>query len=118
MENNEALKLQPLRSNDELERENQSLRNQAESYARDFTSLRQQLDGLLQPIINRYMQDAFMDYVRDMDYDIRDALDLQDVVTESTLEDYAKEEDISEAVRETLETFIQDGTLSVRLEVS
>lgn len=117
MENIDHLKLQPLRSNDELERENQSLRNQAESYARDLTSLKQQLDALLVPVIDRYMQDAFMDYVRDMDYDIRDALDLQDVVTETTLEDYAKADDLSDAVRETLETFVQDGTLTARLEV-
>lgn len=118
MENTDHLKLQPLRSNDELERENQSLRNQAESYARDFTTLKQQLDALLIPVIDRYMERSFMGYIRDHDYDIRDALDLQDVITESTLADYTKEDDIHEAVRETLETFVHDGTLSVRLEVS
>jgi hypothetical protein len=101
----------------------------AESYARDLTKLKEQVDALLIPSMERYLKgafadymrdnsDAFMDLVKDNEYEIRDELDLQDIITESNIEEYQTNDDeIAETVRDTIRDFVRDGTITATLEV-
>ncbi len=122
----------PMLTHAELTARNENLTAQleaAESYARDLTKLKEQVDALLVPSIERYLKGAFKDYVRDnsdalMDFikeyesDVRDALDIQDVITESNIEEYQTNEDeIADTVRDTIRDWVRDGTITATLEV-
>ena len=115
--------------NENLTAQLKAAQNNAETYERERDAMRNQIDALLIPSIDRYLKGAFADYVRDnsdalMDFvkeyesDVRDALDIQDVITESNIEEYQTNQDeIADTVRDTIRDFIRDGTITATLEV-
>ena len=115
--------------NENLTAQLEAAQNNAETYERERDAMRNQIDALLVPSMERYLKSAFKDYVRDnsdalMEFinehesDIREALDIQDVITESNIEDYQSNEDeIAEAVRDTIRDWVRDGTIKATLEV-
>ena len=79
--------------------------------------------------MERYLKNAFADYIRDnsdalmafvneYDSDVRDALDIQDVITESNIEEYQTNDDeIADTVRDIIRDWVRDGTITATLEV-
>ena len=107
----------------------EAAQNNAETFERERDAMRNQIDALLVPSMERYLKgafadymrdnsDAFMDLVKDNEYEIRDELDLQDIITESNIEEYQTNDDeIAETVRDTIRDFVRDGTITATLEV-
>ena len=108
----------------------EAAQNNADTFERERDAMRNQIDALLVPSMERYLKGAFKDYVRDnsdalMDFikeyesDVRDALDIQDVITESNIEEYQTNEDeIADTVRDTIRDWVRDGTIKATLEVN
>ena len=126
----------PMLTHSELQARNENLsaqleaaQNNAETFERERDAMRGQIDALLIPSMERYLSGAFKDYVRDnsdalMDFikeyesDVRDALDIQNVITESNIEEYQTNEDeIADTVRDTIRDWVRDGTITATLEV-
>ena len=115
--------------NENLTAQLEAAQNNAETYERERDAMRGQIDALLIPSMERYLAGAFADYMRDnsdalMDFikeyesDVRDALDIQDVITESNIEEYQTNEDeIADTVRDTIRDWVRDGTITATLEV-
>lgn len=115
--------------NENLSAQLEAAQNNAETYERERDAMRGQIDALLIPSMERYLSGAFKNYVRDnhdalMEFineyesDIRDALDIQDIITESNIEEYQTNDDeIAEIVRDTIRDFVRDGTITATLEV-
>ena len=115
--------------NENLSAQLEAAQNNAETYERERDAMRDQIDALLVPSMERYLKgafadymrdnsDAFMDLVKDNEYEIRDELDLQDIITESNIEEYQTNDDeIAETVRDTIRDFVRDGTITATLEV-
>ena len=107
----------------------EAAQNNADTFERERNAMRDQIDALLVPSMERYLKgafadymrdnsDAFMDLVKDNEYEIRDELDLQDIITESNIEEYQTNDDeIAETVRDTIRDFVRDGTITATLEV-
>ena len=107
----------------------EAAQNNAETYERERDAMRNQIDALLVPSMERYLKGAFKDYVRDnsdalMEFvkeyesDVRDALDIQDVITESNIEEYQTNDDeIADTVRDIIRDWVRDGTITATLEV-
>ena len=136
MENSNLELRGPMLTHAELQARNENLsaqleaaQNNAETYERERDAMRDQIDALLVPSMERYLKgafadymrdnsDAFMDLVKDNEYEIRDELDLQDIITESNIEEYQTNDDeIAETVRDTIRDFVRDGTITATLEV-
>ena len=108
----------------------EAAQNNADTYERERDAMRGQIDALLVPSMERYLSGAFKDYVRDnsdalMDFikeydsDIRAALDIQDVITESNIEEYQTNDDeIAEIVRDTIRDWVRDGTITTTILVN
>jgi hypothetical protein len=115
--------------NENLTAQLEAAQNNAETYERERDAMRGQIDALLVPSMERYLKgafadymrdnsDAFMDLVKDNEYEIRDELALQDVITESNIEEYQTNQDeITDAVRDTIRDWVRDGTITATLEV-
>ena len=115
--------------NENLTAQLEAAQNNADTYERERDAMRGQIDALLIPSMERYLKgafadymrdnsDAFMDLVKDNEYEIRDELALQDVITESNIEEYQTNQDeITDAVRDTIRDFVRDGTITATLEV-
>ena len=115
--------------NENLSAQLEAAQNNAETYERERDAMRDQIDALLVPSMERYLKNAFADYIRDnsdalmafvneYDSDVRDALDIQDVITESNIEEYQTNEDeIADTVRDTIRDWVRDGTITATLEV-
>ena len=107
----------------------EAAQNNAETYERERDAMRDQIDALLVPSMERYLKGAFKDYVRDnsdafmelvneYEYEIRDALDISDVITESNIEEYQTNDDeIADTVRDIIRDWVRDGTITATLEV-
>ena len=136
MENSNLELRGPMLTHSELQARNENLtaqleaaQNNADTFERERDAMRGQIDALLIPSMERYLSGAFKDYVRDnsdalmefvkeYEYEIRDNLDLQDVITESNIDDYQTNDDeIAETVRDTIRDFVRDGTITATLEV-
>lgn len=136
MENSNLELRGPMLTHAELSARNENLtaqleaaQNNAETYERERDAMRGQIDALLVPSMERYLKgafadymrdnsDAFMDLVKDNEYEIRDELDIQDIITESNIEEYQTNQDeITDAVRDTIRDWVRDGTITATLEV-
>jgi len=84
--------------------------NSANSYENDLRSIRSVLAQLVNPIINQYLENAFMDYVHDNEYDMRDTLGIDAKIDEGDLQDQ---------IREAIEDMVNrnDLIVSAKLEV-
>jgi len=126
----------PMLTHSELQARNENLsaqleaaQNNADTFERERDAMRNQIDALLIPSMERYLKGAFKDYVRDnsdalmefvkeYDSDVRDALDIQDVITESNIEEYQTNDDeIADTVRDIIRDWVRDGTITATLEV-
>ena len=126
----------PMLTHAELQARNENLtaqleaaQNNADTFERERDAMRGQIDALLIPSMERYLSGAFKDYVRDnsdalMDFikeyesDVRDALDIQNVITESNIEEYQTNDDeIADTVRDIIRDWVRDGTITATLEV-
>ena len=115
--------------NENLAAQLEAAQNNAETYERERDAMRNQIDALLVPSMERYLKGAFKDYVRDnsdalmefvqeYEYEIRDNLALQDVITESNIEEYQTNDDeIADTVRDIIRDWVRDGTITATLEV-
>ena len=84
--------------------------NNANSYEGDLRAIRAVLAQLVNPIINQYLENAFMDYVNDNEYDMRDTLGIDDKLGAGDLQD---------EIRDAIEDMVNrdDLTVSAKLEV-
>jgi len=115
--------------NENLSAQLEAAQNNADTYERERDAMRNQIDALLVPSMERYLKgafadymrdnsDAFMDLVNDHEYEIRNALDISDVITESNIEEFqTSDDDIAQTVRDTIRDFVRDGTITATLEV-
>ena len=127
----------PMLTHAELQARNENLtaqleaaQNNADTFERERDAMRGQIDALLIPSMERYLagafadymrdnSDAFMDLVKDNEYEIRDELDLQDVITESNIEEHQTNDDeIAEIVRDTIRDWVRDGTITTTILVN
>lgn len=116
--------------NENLTAQLEAAQNNAETYERERDAMRGQIDALLVPSMERYLKgafadymrdnsDAFMDLVKDNEYEIRDELDIQDIITESNIEEYQTNNDeIAEIVRDTIRDWVRDGTITTTILVN
>jgi hypothetical protein len=137
MENSNLELRGPMLTHAELSARNENLtaqleaaQNNAETYERERDAMRGQIDALLVPSMERYLKgafadymrdnsDAFMDLVKDNEYEIRDELDIQDIITESNIEEYQTNNDeIAEIVRDTIRDWVRDGTITTTILVN
>jgi hypothetical protein len=116
--------------NENLTAQLEAAQNNAETFERERDAMRNQIDALLVPSMERYLKgafadymrdnsDAFMDLVKDNEYEIRDELALQDVITESNIEEFQTNDDeIADTVRDIIRDWVRDGTITATLEVN